>query len=488
VLAETRMLIAGKLTAAAGGEWLDAVEPATENVIGRVAAGDGRDVTAAVDAAEAAWQEWFRAGNDARRRCLQTLADRIDEAADEIVDLEVRDSGNTVDKVRADVDKTISGIRHITEIASEAKGTTVPGDGDHLHMTLREPYGVVARIVPFNHPIMFGASRIAAPLMAGNAVVLKAPEQASLSIGRLAEICEDVFPPGVVNIVTGLGVPVGDALVRDPRVRRVAFTGSVPTGLAIMRAAGESSVKALSLELGGKNPFVVLPDADIEQAAKGAVSGMNFAWQGQSCGSTSRVLVHRDRYEAFVEQVGDRVRGLRVGDPGDAKTDMGPVVTREHLARVRGFVEAAPAQGAKLLAGGGRPTGDAFDRGYWIEPTAFAGVDPSSSLFQDEIFGPVMAITPYRDLEEAIGLANGVQYALTASIWTSDLDAALRLATRIRAGYVWVNEVSRRYRGLPFGGFDNSGIGREEGLEEILSYSAPKTVNLRFDGGGSKGR
>jgi betaine-aldehyde dehydrogenase len=310
--------------------------------------------------------------------------------------------------------------------------------------------------------------------------VVKAPEQASLSVCRFAELCAEIFPPGVVNVVTGNGVPVGDALVRDPRVRRVAFTGSVPTGKAIMRAAGDSSIKQLSLELGGKNPLVVLPDADLEAVADAAVGGMNFAWQGQSCGSTSRVLAHQEVYESLVEAIGARVAAIELGDPAAPDTQMGPLITAAHLERVQGFVARAKDEGSRLVTGGERPEGPRFERGNWIRPTVFADVAAGSDLFRNEVFGPILAITPYTEVEEAIDLANDVAYGLTASIWTNDLKRAMDLVTRIRAGYVWVNEAGRRYRGTPFGGFDDSGVGREEGLEELFSYSAAKTIHINF--------
>lgn len=475
-----RMLIDGKLVEASNGQWIDAIDPANEEVIGRVPAGAAVDVARAVDAAEQSWRAWFETGINRRYAAVTELADALEDAAEEVTDLEVRDSGNTVTKVRDDVGKAVRGLRHFAEIAYEAQGRTIPGDGSHIHATLREPFGTVARIVPFNHPIMFAASRVGAPLLAGNALVVKAPEQASLSVCRFAELCADIFPPGVINVVTGNGVPVGDALVRDPRVRRVAFTGSVPTGQAIMRAAGDSSIKQLSLELGGKNPLLVLPDADLESVAKGAVDGMNFAWQGQSCGSTSRVLVHEDAYEELVERIGERVSSIQLGDPTAPDTQMGPLITSAHHDRVLGFVARARDEGARLVTGGQRPPGAPFERGYWMRPTVFADVRPESDLFRNEVFGPILAITPYREVDEAVELANAVAYGLTASIWTNDLKRAMSLVTRIRAGYVWVNEVGRRYRGTPFGGFDDSGVGREEGLEELLSYSAPKTVHINF--------
>lgn len=476
------MLINGRLCASSTGEWIESINPATGQVCGQFPAASFDDAKAAVDASENSWQAWYARGIDARASAVVALASALEAHREELAQLESMDSGNTIGKVREDITKTTRNLRHFAEIAYEAQGRTIPGDGRHLHLTIREPFGTVVRIVPFNHPIMFAASKIAAPLMAGNSVVVKAPEQASLSVCFLAELCEHIFPPGVVNVVTGHGAVAGDALVRDPRVRRVAFTGSVATGQAIMQAAGSSSIKHLSLELGGKNPLIVLEDADATTAADAAIKGMNFAWQGQSCGSTSRLLVHSKHYDAIVKLVADKAQKVRVGDPLDDDSQMGPLITDLQLRRVEGFVARAVDQGARLVAGGRRPVGDRYLGGNWYLPTILADVHEESELFNSEVFGPVLAITPFDSPDEAIRLANKVPFGLAASIWTNSLPDAMRLASRIRSGYVWINEVGTRPKGTPFGGFGDSGIGREEGLEEILSYSSIKTVHVNFGG------
>ncbi len=337
---------------------------------------------------------------------------------------------------------------------------------------------MVGRIAPFNHPIMFAAGGLAAPLMAGNTVVVKPPEQSPLSATILSEICAEVFPKGVVNIVTGYGADAGDALVRHPSVKRIAFIGSVPTGRAIQRAAAETGVKHVSLELGGKNPMIIFPDVDLDEAVKAAIGGMNFAWQGQSCGSTSRLLLHESLYDKFLDKLVGQIAGLRIGDPASPASQMGPVNSKAHYQRVLHYIEAGKADGAKLATGGKRPPGADFARGYWVEPTVFANVTPDMRIAREEIFGPVLSVLRWSTFEEAIAIANGTEYGLTASIWTRDIKQALRAAKAVNSGYIWINGFSAHYRGTPFGGLKNSGIGREEGLDDLLSYTETKAIHI----------
>jgi acyl-CoA reductase-like NAD-dependent aldehyde dehydrogenase len=373
-------------------------------------------------------------------------------------------------------------IEYYAGLGLELKGETVPASPGNIHLSLREPYGVVGRIVPFNHPISFAASRMAAPLMAGNTIVIKPSEQSPLSATMLAHICQTALPAGVVNIVTGLGASAGDALVRHPDVKRLAFIGSVRTGMAIQRSAAEVAVKHVSLELGGKNPMIIFPDADADKALAAAVAGMNFAWQGQSCGSVSRVFVHTSLYGRALETIGKQVGALRVGDPLSELSDMGPINSAVQYEKVLSYIASAKDEGARVVTGGQRPDGPEFERGFWVRPTVFADVTPQMRIFREEIFGPVMSVIPWSDMDELIAMANSVEYGLTAAIWTSDLDNAFRTAQRVRSGYVWINGVSTHYLGCGFGGFKNSGIGREEGIAELLSYTESKFIHLHLAG------
>lgn len=474
----TLMLIGGELVQASSGKTLDSLNPATEELIGRIPAGDHKDVELAFAAANEAQQAWAETEMAHRATLLRAVAAKVAKRADEILELEVLDTGNTITKMRGDVGMGIQVLEYYAGLGIELKGSTIPASQKNLHFTLKDPYGVVGRIIPFNHPIMFALSRMAAPIMAGNAIIIKPPESSSLSAGILAEICQEVLPPGLVNIVTGLGAEAGDAIVRHPHIKRLAFIGSVPTGLRIQRAAAEVAVKHVSLELGGKNPMLIFPDVDPEVAASAAVSAMNFAWQGQSCGSCSRLLVHESLYDEVLARVVAKTEKLVMGDPLDPKSEIGPMNSKMQLDKVEHYVQTAHADGARLMTGGQRPTDTDFERGYWHQPTVFADVTPEMRIGHEEIFGPVLSVFRWSDEAEAIRIANSTEYGLTAAIWTNDLNAATRCMRKIKAGYVWINGFSAHHLGTPFGGMGNSGIGREEGIEELLSYTETKTVHL----------
>ncbi len=473
------MLIDGELVTAVDGEWLESVNPANEQLLARVPAGGEKDVERAVTAAEAAFESWWQTPPQQRAGVLRQFAARLAADRDRLAQLETADTGNTIGTSQFDIDLSISALEYYAGLAHETKGETLPpSQPGVLNIALRLPYGVVGRILPFNHPLMFTAAKLAAPLAAGNTLVIKPCEQSPLSTAAMAEIMSDVFPRGVVNIITGLGATAGDALVRHPNVRRLAFVGSVPTGRAIQRSAAEAGVKHVTLELGGKNPMIVFPDADFDAAMAGAVRGMNFAWQGQSCGSTSRLFLHDDIYDAGVEWLRETVGAIRVGDPADPATQMGPINSAAQLQKVMGYIASAGEEGARLITGGDRPVGPEFDRGFWVRPTVFADVTPSMRIFNEEVFGPVLSVIRWRNADDVIEWANQVEYGLTASVWSNDLRAAFDTIGRLQAGYTWINDTSKHYLGANFGGVKNSGIGREEGVEELLSYTEMKTVNI----------
>ncbi|MGA0735113.1 MAG: aldehyde dehydrogenase family protein [Steroidobacteraceae bacterium] len=474
-------LIDGELTPGEGGasgQWIDSHEPATLRPLGRVPAASAVDVDRAVQSAALAQRDWADLSVWERAARLRALASAIRARGSEILELEARDTGNTIGKLRADVEIAAGYLEYFAGLGSELKGETIPATARGLHYTVHEPYGVVARIVPFNHPFMFAAAHLAAPLMAGNAVVVKTPETSPLSGSLLGEIVRAVLPRGLVSILHGYGAPAGDALVRHPLIRRIGFTGSVATGLAIQRAAAESAVKHVSLELGGKNPFIVFPDADLDRVVELAVAGMNFSWAGQSCGSTSRLLLHVDIHDEIVERVAARMRALRVGDPLNPVSEMGPVNSARQFARMQSFIEEANTEGARLVTGGKRPSGDSFEQGYWLEPTLYADVSREMRIVREEIFGPIVCAQRWRTESEAIELANDTPYGLTAAVWTRDLATGLRMTRAIEAGTVWLNTAGQHFVGAPFGGWKDSGLGAEECLEELFSYSRLKAVHV----------
>lgn len=475
---KTMMLIGGHLVESESGQWLEARNPATDEVIGHIPRGTAEDVNRAVAAARSACTDWAALGIDGRSKILRRLGDVLLERAEEILHVEVQDTGNTITPMRHDVQSAVDGLNYYIGLGYEIKGETIPATANNIHMTIREPYGVVGRIVPFNHPIMFAVARTAAALVAGNTVVIKPPETSSLSAGIYAEICRDILPPGVMNIVTGLGAEAGDAIVRHPDIKRIAFIGSPQTGMAIQRAAAETCVKHVSLELGGKNPMIVFPDARLDDAYEAALKGMNFGWQGQSCGSTSRLLLHDSIYDDFLERVVAGVSALKLGNPMSEETQMGPINSQGQYEKVMAYMDIARNDGARLVAGGKRPPGKEFEVGNWVEPTIFADVTQDMRIANEEVFGPILSVMRWHDQDEVVEMANGTEYGLTGSIWTENFDQAFSMAKRINSGYLWINGVAAHYRATPFGGMKNSGVGREEGIEELLSYTETKTINL----------
>ena len=468
-----------------GGEWLDSVSgetfetrnPATGELLATVASANDQDVDRAVDAAWRAAPEWRRRGPRERAALLELVARRLEAEGDRLAYLDSADGGNPLQGMRRDVRSAVDYIRYMCGIALELKGQTIPVARGVLDYTLRQPYGVVGRITPFNHPLMFAAQKIAAPLIAGNTVVLKPSSLAPLAPLEFARAIAHLLPPGVFNLITGSGERSGAPLVRHPRVKRIAFTGSVETGQQLARDAADSGIKVLSLELGGKNPIIVLPDADIDRVAAAAATGMNLDWTlGQSCGSTSRALVHASVYDAFVDRVRAKFESLRIGIPTDAATELGCLVSQAQLDKVERYVALGRAEGAQLVCGGMRPTEERLARGFFYRPTLFAKVDPSMRIAREEIFGPVFSVLRWTDEAEMLSIAHDVPYGLTANIWTNDLRAAHRLADEIEAGYVWINGDGRHFTGAPYGGYKASGIGSEESLDELLSFTQTKNV------------
>jgi betaine-aldehyde dehydrogenase len=470
------LAIGGGAEAPRSGQYDEVVNPASEEAIAEVAVAGPEDIDAAVAAAAAAAADWRRVPWVARAAAVLALADRIEAEAAELADIDVADAGIPIRGMRRDVANAVSYLRYFGGLASELKGHTLEAPIGSLHMTVREPYGVVGRIIPFNHPFQFAAAAIAAPLIAGNAVVLKPAEQTPLSALRLARLTDGILPAGTVNVVTG-GAAAGSALVRHPRVRRIGFTGSVATGRAVLRDAADE-IKVVTLELGGKNPLVVLPDVSAEAAADIALIGMNLQrTAGQSCGSTSRVYVHADKRDEFSDALVTRFEQLAVGDPADEQTDVGPLAFSAHRDRVRDCIRSGVADGARMRCGGpDAPAG--LERGAYVEPTVFDGVEDGMRIAQEEIFGPVVSVLTWTDEPDLLERINALPLGLTANIATNDLTAAVRLAREVEAGFVWVNGRGERPFGAPFSGHKQSGLGEENSLEELLSYTQTKNIIL----------
>jgi betaine-aldehyde dehydrogenase len=459
------------------GRHIDSINPGTGESLGPVADCGSDDVDAAVTAAKKAFEDWRNMPPLERARMLKRIAAILREHAEELAMLDAADCGNPFTEMVRDATVGAAQIEFYAGLVTEMKGSSIPMGPDVVNFSVREPRGVVGRIIPFNHPFMFCAGKSAAPLATGNTVVMKPPEQAPLSSLRLAELIEGVLPPGVFNVVPG-GREAGSALASHPAVAMIALIGSVPTGRAVMKAASDT-LKPVMLELGGKNALIAYPDADPDEVAGGAIGGMNFTWCGQSCGSTSRAFLHEKIYDAVLERVKQKITHYKPGIPTDPSTTMGAIISKAQFDRVMSYIASARQEGAALIAGGGPPRDPALAQGFYIEPTVFA-VTEKNRIAREEIFGPVLSVFKWSDEKTMLDQVNAVEYGLTASIWTNDLSVAHRTAAAVQAGFVWINEVSKHFLGAPFGGYKQSGIGREECFEEMLSYTQEKNIHVKL--------
>ncbi|WP_105418341.1 MULTISPECIES: aldehyde dehydrogenase family protein [Neorhizobium] len=467
----------GRWHGPASGKYIEIHSPGNGVSLGTVGEAGSEDIDRAVAAASAGFAAWREVKPVERSKLLRKMAGVITQNARELAYLDAVDCGNPVTEMLADAAYAAAQLDFFAGLVSEMKGYSMPIGPDGVVYSLREPRGVVARIVPFNHPFMFVAGKSAAPLAAGNAVIMKPAEQAPLSSLRMAELFDGLLPPGVLNIVPG-GAEAGAALSSHPGIAMVALVGSVPTGKAVMRAAADT-VKPVLLELGGKNALIACADCDPTEIAKAVVSGMNFTWCSQSCGSTSRAFVHRSIYDAVLREVGTFASAYKPGLPTDPFTNMGALINRRQHDRVRSYIESAKRDGARLICGGDVPQDPRLADGFYFNPTVFADVKPSMSIAREEIFGPVLSVFPWSDEAEMLAEVNAVDYGLTCSIWTDDLGTAHRLIAAVEAGYVWVNETSKHFLGASFGGYKQSGLGKEESLEELLAFTQEKNVHIR---------
>lgn len=458
------------------GGYLDTVNPATGESLGRVAEANAEDVDAAVRAAQDGFETWRRLKPLERAGLLRKVASVLRENAFELAMIDAANCGNPISEMQRDALIAATQIEYYAGLATEIRGDTLPMGEGILNYSLREPYGVCARIVAYNHPIMFTAGKMAPPLAAGNTVIMKPPYQAPLSAYRMMELLDGILPPGVLNIISA-GTSGSQALVTHPMVPRVALIGSVPTGRAIARAAADR-LKHVTLELGGKNACIIYPDADLQKAIAGAIQGMNFTWCGQSCGSTSRLFVHRSIHDQVVQGMLEAVRHYQPGIPTEMSTTMGAIVSKSQWEKILGYIEIAHGEGAELAYGGKVPSDPRLAQGWFVEPTIFTGVRQSMRIANEEVFGPVLSVLPWSDEDTLFDEVNRVEYGLTASIWSTRLDNAHRAAARVQAGYVWVNHTSSHFIGASFGGYKQSGIGREEGFDELLAYTQHKNVHM----------
>jgi len=466
------LFVNGESAEPASGETRDLVEPATGEPLARVATATEADVDRAVEAARAALGgSWGKTPPTERSRLLHALADGLVANRKELAELEARNVGKAISSVRAELNQAVENFRFYGSAIASIAGRSNPLGGSLLFYSLKEPVGVAGQIVPWNYPLMMTTWKLAPALAAGCTVVLKPDSATPLSALRMAEIATEVgFPPGVINIVPGPGPTVGAHLVRHPDVDKIAFTGSTATGAQIMKLASEP-IKRLTLELGGKSPNVVFADAELDDAIPSSVWSIYYS-AGQSCEARSRILVEAPLYDDFVAKFSELAGKLRVGDPLDPETQMGSLISAEHREKVHGLVELGREEGAEVVTGGEPADG----KGAFYPPTVLAKVENRMSVAQEEIFGPVVTVIPFEDEKDAIRLANDVKYGLMATVWTGDAARGHRVAARIKAGEVGVNMPYTAFPGIPFGGYKQSGFGRELGLETLDLYLETKSV------------
>lgn len=474
---KTKLLINNEWSSAESGKYFDVVNPATEEVIAHVSEGDGKDIHRAVAAARNAFEgQWRKVTPRQRGKYLRTIAQLIEKNSKELAELETRNNGKPIaETLNFDLPQVIECFDYYAGLADKIHGETIPISEEYFNYTLREPVGVVGQIIPWNFPLLMAAWKLGPALASGCTVILKPAEQTPLTAIRLGELLlEADLPPGVVNIVTGFGPTAGASLAQHMDVDKVAFTGSTEVGKFIMEMAAQSNLKRVSLELGGKSPNIIFADADIEAAVAGAMTGIFFN-QGEVCCAGSRLFVEESIRETFTAQLIEKANGLVVGDPMDLKTRMGAQVSKEQFDKILAYIELGKKQGAEILTGGQK----AKSKGYFIKPTVMSCPQSDMAVVREEIFGPVAAVMSFKDHADLRAQANNSIYGLAAGVWTKDITRAHKMARDLKAGTVWINCYNCFDSASPFGGYKQSGFGRELGMQAIELYTQIKSVWVR---------
>ncbi|PEJ30752.1 aldehyde dehydrogenase [Peribacillus butanolivorans] len=479
---DLKMFINGEWVSSTSGEKRDVLNPATGEVIATAAEGTQKDVDAAVEAAKYAFYEggWWGTPAVERARLLFKIADKLEEKAEELAALETLDNGKPLREARFDIDDAAACFRYYAGLATKPTGQTYEVPDGQQAMVIREPIGVCGQIIPWNFPLLMSAWKLAPALAAGNSVVFKPSEVTPVTAVKLFEILEEVgVPKGVANLVLGAGPVVGQAIAEHEEIDKVAFTGGTATGRKIMEAS-LGNLKKVTLELGGKSPNIVFADSDFETAVDYALFGI-FCNQGQVCSAGSRLLLEESIYDQFIASLTAKAKQIKVGSGSDEKTHMGPVVSEAHMNKILSYIEIGKEEGAKLIVGGNRIKGEGLENGYFVEPTIFVDTKPEMRIVQEEIFGPVLVVQKFKDEAEALRLANDTKYGLAGAVFTNDIAKAYRVIKKVRAGITWINSYHPTYNEAPWGGFKQSGNGRELGTFGYEAYTEVKQINNNLD-------
>lgn len=483
---EYKLLIDGQWVQAKSGDYFDVENPANGETVARMANGGQDDVAEAISSSEQAFSHgaWSSMTGGDRAKILWRIGEMVEQQRMELGRLESISNGRPISETSSQMLVVASYFQYFAGFCDKIQGSTIPTDPGHFNYTVRVPLGVVGQITPWNHPLMIASKKIAPALAAGCAVVLKPSELAPLTPTEIGRIALDAgLPPGVLNIVNGFGDTSGKALASDSRLGKLDLTGGTETGRAVAQLAGRNLIP-LQCELGGKAPVIVFEDTRLEEAVNGCAFA-SFIASGQTCIQGARALVHRSIYDEFVARLANKVSSIKIGDPTQPETQMGPVISEASYQRVLQYIKVAQDQGAVVAHGGKHPKGAQFESGYFIEPTILANVTPTMQVAREEIFGPVVCVIPFDSEEEAVHIANDVPYGLGCSIWTRDIARAHRVARNVQAGVIWINDHHRLHPGVPWGGFKDSGYGREGSFDFIHEYTAPKYVCVRVEDQGS---
>jgi acyl-CoA reductase-like NAD-dependent aldehyde dehydrogenase len=479
---EYLLYINGEFTPSASRQTFDSINPFNQEIVARTARATVDDAKRAITSARTAFDDgpWTRMSREERSALIKAVSDKINERKSELEQFEVEDSGSTIRKAKEDVFLSARAMNYFSKITAmdtteQIEGLSKPGFSQNFIM--REPMGVVAAIIPWNFPLKMAIWKLGPALAAGNTVVLKPSELTPVTAMELAKMFHEVgFPPGVVNIIPGFGEDVGEELVKNPMVDMASFTGSTAIGRRVMGLAA-ASLKKCTLECGGKSANIVLDDADMNIAVDGALYAI-FYHQGQCCEAGTRLFLPEKLHDEFLSRMVEKTKKIQLGDPKDPKTDMGPVISAKQRDRVLGYIKSGIEQGAKVATGGSTPQAPGLKNGFFIEPTIFTNVDNSMKIAQEEIFGPVLSVIKYKTPEEAVAKANDTMYGLGGGVWSRDKDKALAIAKKLRAGTVWINEWHLLSEKAPFGGYKQSGIGREFGIEGVHEYTETKHLHI----------